>query len=323
MQNLYRPLLMLFMVFIMMGCDRHRETEQALAREELNPPAAAYVSARACSAEDLSCLSLIDLYERKPGFKESVQSAFSGGDMSLPPWFSEGLTTRLIRKTQGSDTYVMGRTCEPRNCAQFLYLAQNERSGDVYGFYRSNEQMLWFGQADDAEKALLCSDDQYCQLEARKSEIPELLNQLALPELTQLAGFTQCQEYKGGLSNLDGFVCRDQFIAQCAYSSAGCTVSSEFVGVQLAKISFKYKYRQLKYDELKMLLDKRYGKSEVQVIKPDTPNGSTAWVSGWSAGNVDISARRVKGKSAQGTAYDDFWLVLSEKGFVLFNTNPK
>lgn len=53
---------------LLVGCDRNADNEALSSRQELNPPAGAYVSAKACTQEDAACQTLVDLYERKPGF---------------------------------------------------------------------------------------------------------------------------------------------------------------------------------------------------------------------------------------------------------------
>lgn len=315
MITLARLLLVGCFLVLMAGCDRNAESGLSSVRQELNPPTEAYVNARTCSEADATCQSLVDLYDRKPGFKESLRSALAAAEVSVPEWLPVALTSKLIRQDRGGESLVIGRACEPRNCAQFLYVAQNEATDRLYGFYRTNEQIDWFGQPDDAEKALLCNTEQFCHLEPRLSEIRPQLNKLGFPEMTQLTEFSNCTEFKGGLSSRDGFVCREQYLAQCAYASGSCSVSSEFVGDQLAQIAFKYKYRQIRYDELKKVLDKTYGKATEQIIRPDAPNNSTAWVSTWTNGNVRIVLRRVKG-----SAYDDVWISLSDGGYVLFNS---
>ena len=232
---------------LLVGCDRNADNEALSSRQELNPPAGAYVSAKACTQEDAACQTLVDLYERKPGFKESLISSLAAADITVPDWLPVALSTKLMRQAQESDSVVTGRACEPRNCAEFLYVAQNEASSRLYGFYRSNDRLIWFGEPDDADKALLCNAEQFCQLEPRQSEVRSSLAKAGYPEIVQLSDFNQCTEFKGGLSSRDGFVCRDQHLTVCPYTTMACTISSEFVGQQLAKIAFKYKFQSVKY----------------------------------------------------------------------------
>lgn len=104
------------------GCERNAENDALSLRQELNPPAGAYVRARACTVEDVACQTLVDLYERKPGFKESLTSALAAADIPVPDWLAVALSTKILRQTQGPDSVVTGRACEPRNCAEFLYV---------------------------------------------------------------------------------------------------------------------------------------------------------------------------------------------------------
>lgn len=292
---------------------------QAQNREELNPPASAYTQVAPCALGDSGCRTLVDYYLRKPGFKERLLQVLDEGGVNRPLWLENALANPLKRDALNNEMIVIGQVCEPRNCAQVLYVGYVEATQRLFGFYRTNERLYWFGSPDDAEKSLVCAQDQLCALESKVSEIPPLLSRLGFPVFNQSVEFLSCTEYKGGITSKNGFACREQFVPNCPNSTGGCTVSAEFVSDQLAALSYKYKFRLMKYEELKKQLDKTYGKSETQLMQPDKASKDSSWVTEWSDGRVTITLRRIKGTNALGERYDDVWVLFADKAFVLFN----
>ena len=320
MHSSIRRSLLLMGVVVIAACSGRGDDETGrAARNELNPPESAYTQAAPCAVTDSGCQTLVDFYDRKPGFKELLLQALAQAEIPDPNWLGEALTSRVQRTTLNDAPYIVGRACEPRNCAQVLYVAFNEVTQQLFGFYRSNSTLRWFGNADEAQMAFLCARDQLCQLEAKVSELRPVLGKLGFPEWAQLSDFASCYELKGGISTKDGFVCKEQFAPKCPYTTNGCAVNAEFVNEELASISFKYKFKGVKNDELKRSLDQAYGKAEVQVIKPDASGTLTSWNSSWSTGRVLISMKRIKGRNAQGEGYDDLWVTFADTGFALFN----
>lgn len=308
----------LIIAVLLVACGQHDARDSA--RAELNPPANAYTQAAPCSAEDTNCQTLLDMYERKPGFKEQLVVALELSEIARPLWLDNALSTRLVRTSDHGVPLVMGRVCEPRNCAQILYVAYKPEPSRVFGFYRTNDRAQWFGDPDDAEKVRLCEAEPACPMENRVSELPQVLVRWSYPLFTQPAEFPRCDEIKGGITAKDGFVCSEQFVVKCPYAVNGCTVSGQFVGDQPASLSFKGKYRQIKYDELKKALDKAYGVAETTTVQPDAANKQLAsWTTVWKDGRVEITLRRVKGVNALGERYDDVWMVFADKAFALFN----
>lgn len=321
MIKLLKPLLLICLLGVAItACDqRWQGGAQATNRDELNPPPSAYTQAAPCTQQDSNCQTLLDFYQRKPGFKEILHRALDEAGISRPLWLENPLTTAVTRTALNNEPLLIGHACEPRNCAQVIYIGYIEQKQHVFGFYRTNERLQWFGNPEDAEKSRICSEDQLCTLETKVSQIPPLLLRLGFPVVSQPSEFTDCTEYKGGITAKNGFACREQFVANCSFSSGGCTVSGEFVSDQLAALSFKYKSQLLKSEELKKLLDKAYGKAETQLIEPDTSNKVSSWVSEWQDGRVSITLRRIKGINALGERYDDVWVSFTDKAFALFN----
>lgn len=289
------------------------------AREELNPPQQAYTQAVPCGPSDLACQTLVDLYMKKPGFKELLSSQMVQSGLAVPDWLSEGLSSRLVVKSIEDQPVVTGRACEPRNCAQVLMVGYGESTGRLFGLLRSHERIQWFGDPVEAEKDVLCTQDQLCSLEEKTSEIPGLLTRLELPTLTQVSRFAECTEYRGGLSTKDGFVCKEQFLPECPFATKGCTVSAQFVNQQLASISFKYKQRTMKRDELPKALARTLEGAGEETSQMDATGKNGVWVTTWQNGRVQTTLRRVKGVNALGERYDDVWLIFSDKAFSLFN----
>lgn len=318
MRLMLKTILSILCVAVLLSaCDRQGAIEAT--REELNPPTSAYTNAAPCSAEDAACQTLLDMYERKPGFKEQLVTALEASGVARPLWLESALSTRLLRTTYQSSPLIIGRVCEPRNCAQLLYVAYGENGARVFGFYRSNERLQWFGDPDADEKSRLCEEDPVCSLESKVSELPSILARWSYPTLIQAADFANCTELKGGITAKDGFVCAEQFAAKCPFSAVGCTVSGQFVGDQAASLSFKYKYRNVKYDDMRKALDKAYGTVEPVVIQPEATGKVSSSVSVWKDGRVQITLRRVKGVNALGERYDDVWIVFEDRAFALFN----
>lgn len=313
-------LLICLLALALTACDLHgQDGLQAKNREELNPPANAYTEAIPCTQQDTACQTLRDFYQRKPGFKETLHRALDDAGVSRPLWLENPLTTAITRTNLNNEPLLIGHACEPRNCAQVIYIGYVDHAQRVFGFYRTNERLQWFGSPDEAEKSLICAEDQLCTLESKVSEIPPLLMKIGFPSITQPAEFTDCTEYKGGITTKNGFACREQFVTHCPFSSAGCTVSGEFVSDQLAALSFKYKSRLVKSEELKKVLDKAYGKAETQLSQPDPSSKVSSWVSEWQDGRVAITLRRIKGINGLGERYDDVWISFADKAFALFN----
>lgn len=310
------PLLGLALV----ACDqRGQGALQATNRDELNPPASAYTQAAPCSPQDSTCQTLLDFYLRKPGFKENLLRTLDDAGVSRPLWMENPLTNGVSHTSLNEVPLVIGHACEPRNCAQVIYVGYVETTQQVFGFYRTNERLQWFGNPDEAQKERLCAEDQLCTLETKVSEIPPLLLKLGFPAINQPAEFANCTEYKGGITAKNGFACREQFVPNCPFASGGCTVSGEFVSDQVAALSFKYKFRLMKNEDLKKILDKAYGKAETQLIQPDTASKVSSWVTEWQDGRVTITLRRIKGVNPLGERYDDVWVSFVDKAFALFN----
>lgn len=302
------------------ACDQHGQGgAQAPNRDELNPPASAYTQAVPCTLEDRSCQTLVDYYQRKPGFKETLLRTLDEAGVNRPLWLEGALTTSVVHSNVNDSPLIIGHACEPRNCAQVIYVGYVEATQHLFGFFRTNERLQWFGNPDEAEKARICAEDQLCTLEPKVSEIPPLLLKLGFPAINQPAEFTNCTEYKGGITAKNGFACREQFVPNCPFTSGGCTVSGEFVSDQLAALSFKYKFKLMKTEELKNILDKTYGKAETQIIQPDTASKVSSWVTEWQDSRVTITLRRIKGVNALGERYDDVWVTFVDKAFALFN----
>lgn len=299
--------------------ERGQEAGQNRMRDELNPPPAAYTKSAPCGLQDEACQTLVDFYKRKPGFKETFIQVLSAAEMNLPLWIERALTTSVQRVQLDGDTLLIGQACEPRNCAEVFYVGYVESTQQMFGFYRTNNRLQWFGVASDAEKERLCAEDQLCTLEDKVSEIPALLTRFGFPSFVQPSDFSECKEYKGGITAKNGFACRDQFVRSCPMGSAGCTVASEFVNEQLASISYKYNNLQIKNDGLKKTLNNAYGKSETQQIKAEGAIKATTWITEWQDGRVRITLRRVKGGNVQGGSYDDVWVVFVDQAFALFN----
>lgn len=197
-------------VILLSGCGRQDARESS--REELNPPLSAYTQVIPCSPEDTSCQTLLDMYERKPGFKEQLLVALEQSGLGRPLWLDKALSTRLIHTNFREVPLLIGRACEPRNCAQVLYVAYDAAAPRVFGFYRTNERVQWFGNPDDGEKARLCEEEPVCALEPQISELPQVLTRWSFPMLTQSVEFANCTEYKGGITSKDGMVCSEQFV---------------------------------------------------------------------------------------------------------------
>lgn len=321
LKQLLKPFLLVgALVMLLAACDRFGQgNTPTSARDELNPPASAYTQAAPCTPEDNACHTLVDYYQRKPGFKENLQRELDEAGIPRPLWIEDALTTSVKRSTLNEVPVMIGHACEPRNCAQVLYVGYVEPTQHLFGFYRTNDRVRWFGNPDDAEKILLCNEDQLCTLEPKVSEISPVLSQFGFPLLNQSANFLDCTEFKGGITAKNGFACREQFVPSCPYGSSGCTASAEFVNDQLAALSFKYKFRQIKYEALRKDLDKAYGKVETQLIQTNASTNVSSWVSEWHDGRVTITLRRVKGVNVLGERYDDVWIVFVDKAFTLFN----
>lgn len=314
---LRRALCMGCLAVLLTSCSR--SDERGTERAELNPPASAYTQAAPCSEGDASCQTLLDMYERKPGFKEQLVVALDAAGLARPLWMDNALSTRLIRTTYRNTPLLIGHACEPRNCAQVLYVAYDTASSRLFGFYRTNERVKWFGDPDEGEKARLCEEEPLCSLEPLASQLPAALARWSYPVFSQPVEFTNCTEYKGGMLSKDGFICGEQLVPQCPYGSAGCTVGAQFVGDQLASVSFKYKTSNASIEELKKAFNKVYGAAETTVTQPDPAGKLGSWVTLWRDGRVEMTLRRVRGVNAQGQRYDDTWMIFVDKAFPLFN----
>gem|GEM_PF-3354940 len=312
------PILMAALLLTSCGQDGNKGDRQA-ARDELNPPSSAYTHAVPCSIEDTSCKTLVDFYERKPGFKEILMNSMDVAGIGLPKWMDVALSTKLISKKLNDQIIIVGRACEPQNCAEILYVAYNEQSQQVFGFLRSNETIQWFGNPDTAQMDWLCNQDQLCQLQPKRSEIKPVLGQLGFPESIQLTDFYDCREIKGGLRSKDMSLCNEQYVPKCPFGNNGCAVSARFVNDQLAEISYKYKYKEVKSDDFRKKLNQAYGKCDTQVIKTDPSASLSGWVCEWSTGRVMVTMKRVKGTGAPRVSYDDLWISFADLGLLVSN----
>ena len=308
---------MIIAAVLLVACGQ--EGDRQSARDELNPPSAAYTQVVPCSSEDASCKTLVDFYERKPGFKEMLQSSLSAAGISTPKWIDEALSAKLSTKTHNDQRVTFGRACEPQNCAQILYVAYNEQSQQVFGFLRSNEAIQWFGNPDAAQMDWLCDQDQLCQMEPKKSELRPVLAQFGFPELVQLIDFNDCKEVKGGLRSKDLFICNEQYVPKCPLGNSGCAVSARFVNDQLAGVSYKYKFKEVKNEDLRKKLDQAYGKCTVEAMNAHSSAGLSGWVCDWSAGRIQVTMKRVKETGSPKASYDDLWISFADTGLLVSN----
>ena len=310
--------------FLLAACGQEgKDGDRQAMREELNPPSVAYTQVVPCSLEDASCKTLVDFYERKPGFKEGLQQAMSAAGIGHPKWLEEALSTKLISKKLNDQLYVVGRACEPQNCAQILYVGFNEQNQQIFGFMRTNETMQWFGHPDELQKEWFCELDQLCQLEPKQSELKPALAQFGFPELVQLTDFYDCKEMKGGIRSKDGFLCNEQYVPKCPFSTTGCAVSARFVNDQLAMISYKYKFKGIKNEDLKKKLDQAYGKSDIQTMNTDGAAGLSGWVGEWKAGRIQVTIKRVKVTGSNRESYDDLWISFADTGLLVSNERTR
>ena len=116
----------------------------------------------------------------------------------------------------------------------------------------------------------------------------------------------------------DGFVCKEQFLSNCPYGPKGCTVSAQFVGQQVAELSYKYKTKSMKRDDMQKALEKAYGTGQEDSVQIDTKGREGEWITRWTAGRASITIRRINGVNKLGERYDDTWLIFTDKAFTLF-----